>query len=351
MAKDKLNVVVFGGSNSASEPGYIDTVTEVLNGIFDLTLTNASVGGNTSVFALMQVKMGTEVEGNDAVIIEFAVNDYMLCRPEIWPFYCATVEGLVREILNRNPRAQIFFIMLGRRSQETAAQSRQMLEFSQKLGDQYGTHTVPVDTHLQQTLSEAEFRGAYSDDLHYRRGFASAVVGPYVAQTIATALHAAPLPRLALPTLTAETFEGAVVVPAGDILPRPVIVFENSRYVERAVEILAGETVKVVIPGRLLLTRFVSCANSCRVRITESGGKTMVFDTARPDRESRFAFLIRSTPFSRRDWGTVPKGVPNELTIEVLPPEGPGAGADLVVAPPTTRSGAPAFYLSSLLVL
>lgn len=301
----------------------------------------------------MQAKLGTEVENNDAFIIEFAINDYGLCRPETWPFYCSAVEGLVREILRRNNHAKIFSILLGRRSPETAAISRQVLEFSQSLSDHYGVHTVPVDSRLKETLAEADFKAAFSDDLHYKRPIAIGIVGKFVGDTIAAVLQSAPPPRFDAPALSGDTFEGSVATSALDLLERPAIVFENSRYVERAVEIFAGETVKVSVPGRLLLARFVSCANSCRVRVTESGKKTMTFDSARPEREGdKFPFLIRSAPFFRRDWATIPKAKMNELTIEVLPPEGAASGS--LVRPAalsSVKSDAPAFYLSSLLVL
>jgi hypothetical protein len=138
-----------------------------------------------------------------------------------------------------------------------------------------------------------------------------------------------------------------------DLLDRPAIIFENSRYVERAVQILAGETVKIRVPGRLLMARFVSCANSCSVRITESNKKSMTFESARPEMDGdRFPFLIRSAPFFRRDWATIPKAKMNELTIDVLPPEGAASGTLAPTAAlSSVKSDAPAFYLSSLLVL
>lgn len=333
-------------------PGYVDTLSDVLSSDFDLKLTNASVGGNTSVFGLLSLKLGDEVEANDVIVVEFAINDYSLCRPETWPFYCSSVEGMVRDILHRNRFAQVFLILLGRRAQEAAETSQKMFEFSLELSKNYGVHTVGVDSHLKKTLSAEEFRNAYSDDLHYKRHIATDVVGPYVANCIASVWHAPLAPRWDSPAVSADTFEPAVAISARDLLDRPVVTFENSRFAEHTLEIKAGETVKVAVPGRILLARFVSCSNSCQVKITESHGKKHTFDSARPEMDGdRFSFLIRSAPFSRRDWAKVPKGIMNEVTIEVLPPEGPASpNPAMETKAIVNKSDEPAFYLSSFLV-
>jgi hypothetical protein len=350
MQKKTIHIAVFGGSNSAKVPGYLDTVAEILERDFDLKFVNAAVGGNTSLFGLLSAKFGDAIETSDVVLIEYAINDYSLCRPETWPFYCGTVEGLVREILNRNNHAHIFLIQLGRRAQDFAAYSENMLEFSLTLSAHYGVHTVAVDSHLRQTLDADAFKKAYSDDLHYRLTTSTGIVGPYVAQAITAVLQSPTTPRFDAPPVSADTFEGSVALRAADLIPLPTITFDNSRYSERAIEIRAGESLKVSVPGRLLLAGFVACANSCRVTVTENSGKTMTFESARPEKEGDdFPFLIRSVPFSRRDWATIEKGKWNELTISALPRDGSvTVKSDVPLKP--ARSAGPAFYLSSFLV-
>ncbi len=354
VGKRKVNIAVFGGSNSAMTPGYLSAVTEILTDVhqFDVKVANVSTGANTSAFGLLSMKMGREIETNDVFIIEYGINDYELRRPDTWVFYCGIVEGMVREVLQRNHRAQVFIVHFGRRPRQTAVFHEKMLQFSLSLCDRYGVHTVPVDAYLKKTLQEDEFAGAYSDDMHYRRHLVTSFIGTYVANFIAAALFSDTPPRHDAKAQSALTFEDSVALHAQDVLSGPPKTFENTRYLEQTITIASGKTVAFAAPGNLLLVRYVSSPASCRVTISDNDGEGLTFDTLCKEVASgKFPFLVRSTAFSRRNWLGLSKGRKNEITIAALPKD---SDRPLTVergdmlAP--TGTGDLAFHLSAILV-
>lgn len=321
-----MKILVVGGSNSVMKPGYLDHVNASLkqNGIKAPTFRNLSVGTNNCLIGLENIRLFDGLEQYDKIIIEFAVNDLSLIAADAFETWQCAYEGLIRHVLRQAPRIQVYNLILGRRPERTRALTERIRtglhEIVGHYQDRYDIRIVDFDKHLRDSLQNEQKRieQHYRDGVHYDLEIGAPLLGRYLAQH----LLAGPLPATSSwpASLCAASFDRAEFC----VLPEASTDFEthefkNARFCKKAVEMRAGESLTVDLPGPLICLSFLATVASRPLLVEEEGENPILLYTSHAGLEKTpEKFIIKNFAFEWKKWSSLERRGRRKVTFSAV---------------------------------
>ncbi|WP_213350380.1 SGNH/GDSL hydrolase family protein [Ancylobacter oerskovii] len=321
-----MKILVIGGSNSVMKPGYLSHTSEWLKKKARVAarLTNLSVGANNCLIGLENLKTSGSLEEFDKIVVEFAINDMSLATPEGFDTWQCAYEGLLRHILQHNARAQVFHLLLGRRSERYRDRTERIRAGMREIVRHYAgardVRLLDFDLSLRNLLDndQARISTHYKDEVHYDLEKGAPMLGRYVAKHLTAAPTRLPAPCPA--PLHAQAFDRAVLWPvsemSGDLDRRA---FSNSRFARTGSVLQPARPLAVELPGPLICLSFLATADSRPLLLEEEGERPVLLHTAHVELvKTPEKFRIKNFTLDWKRWTAMERKGPRRVVLTAL---------------------------------
>lgn len=305
-----LRTTIIGGSNTVMEPGYLGQMLAATErqGVRLDVIENMAVGGTTSAYGLFRLKTSDALERSDLLIIEYALNDAFIYGDERRQFrhWARIYEGILRHALARNPKIKICTLVFGARNGSWLGSVPSIDAGIHYLSDWYGTTQIDVSRLLmrrygREVVTDAAF---YSDQGHYTRPIATAMVADLAAEAIVTAAQSAAwragtatsLP----PAVDPDHFADAGVIDVPTIFraakDAPLVEYHNRRFDLTAIDIARYKLTLKLDGGKLLGVFHVSTPGTAPLALTRGDSGYHCSLLKGGVRDGKFKFLAAMMP-------------------------------------------------------
>lgn len=277
-----LRTTIIGGSNTVMDPGYLGQllVATERQGLRLDIIENMAVGGTTSAYGLFRLKTSDALERSDLLIIEYALNDAFIYGDERRQFrhWARIYEGILRYALTRNPRLKICTLIFGARNGSWLGSVPSLDAGIHYLSDWYGTARIDISRLLmrrfgRQVVTDPAF---YSDQGHYNRPIATAMVADLAADSLAQLSQSEAWRERAEtelpPAVDPDNFAEAGVIDVPTIFraakDAPLVEYHNRRFALTALDIARHQITLKLDGGKLLGVFHVSNPQTAPLALT-----------------------------------------------------------------------------------
>jgi hypothetical protein len=286
------NVVLLGSSNCLLASGFVPSLLQgfEMHGIAIDEFRNLAIGATPCTLGLEQLAALPAGNAPDILVIEYAITDVHLARPERLELWKASFEGIIRHALDRNPSCRIFPVIFGQRSFEKTEIWAPYLPLMFDLERHYEcVHIIDIDGFMKRRFSGVHFKNLYADEHHYSPGAAHGV-GLHIAGVIANRLRRPPM-ALKPDKLYNNCFDRVVVLDLSEVCPAQRV-FENSVFCLKTGVIRQGESVEVHFPGRLISATFVASQDSGSMQMSTNTDSFFAHTNNLHVENGKFSFLL-----------------------------------------------------------
>jgi hypothetical protein len=302
LGRRRPRVLLIGGSNSIFRSGYVGRMTGAMKAADGrgIELHDMAVGGAYSPIAFAQFARFTAWDSLDCVILEYALNDERLVAggPEFLTYWRRTYEGVMRQVVERAPRARLLNIVLEGGGTSTAfaeGRPRPLFETVEALSRRYGAAVFDATRYLVETcgMTPDALAGSYKDSRHYDEA-AAALIGQGAAAALAAVLRDAPLAPAS--PLDPEHFGRTRYLPAEALAysgPSPIPDrLVNSRTDVSVLRLHAGTSFVLPETDRFVGLLYAAEAASPFIDMTIGGERLITTTRRNAAGNERFPFLI-----------------------------------------------------------
>lgn len=310
-------------------PGYVGQVRTKLSqsGRPITHLKNISVGANTCLMGLENIRKVTKLENFDKIIIEFAINDLSLATPDAYETWQCAYEGILRYILRKAPSIQVYNLILGRRAERkrhaTELIRRGIEELSKYYGNIGNISIIDFDLELRSFTNNNhdEYVNYYKDDAHYNLDRGVPMLASFVANCLILDRYivSGNMPR----PLRACSFDRAKILQLPKVADGMAMrEFENSRFNRSAVILETDKKFILKIQGPLVYISYLATFDARPLLVEEEGERPVMLLTSHPDLEDKEGkFLIKSFAFEWKEWSAIKNRGPRYVKLSAVDPD------------------------------
>lgn len=308
--RQAIRTTIIGGSNTVMDPGYLGQLKAATRrqGIRLDIVENMAVGGTTCGYGLFRLKTSDALDNSDLLLVEYALNDAFIYGDERRQFrhWARMYEGILRYALARNPRLRICTLVLGARNGSWLDSVPSIDAGIRYLSDWYGASVIDVSRLLmgrfgRDVVTDPAF---YSDQGHYSRPIATAIVADLAADALVDAAqcgHWGQAAELELPpAVDPEHFAEATAIDPqhlARILPDARLMeFNNRRFNVSAIDLARHQLTLRLDGGKLLGVFHVSMPQTAALAIGREEEAYHCSLLKAGVRDGRFAFLAGMLP-------------------------------------------------------
>jgi hypothetical protein len=323
------NILFIGGSNTVMKEGYVSQLTDLMrNGAFFMVdkVDNIAVGASSCTLALERLLNMSNLNEYDIFFIEYTINDsaiYVKDGGDItWRL---SYEGLIRMILQQNPKAIIVPLIFGRLYSRHVPPQEAMRQFILQLQPLYNLCVIDSDAMLRGVQGKAgQFRKQYEDVEHYAYPYTTNLIAHHIYLNLLQYLHNHPehnFTKLPNP-LEKYCFDNIatfdLTTDYKNKAKYEITNFTNSRYNLNAITIPVGESITIELTSPIISLSFISAANSCSLLIDSDGEATVIDTLHRKVHDGDFKFLYKNFTFTDSRWRQDFFKTPRTITLKAI---------------------------------